>query len=179
LECGTLVVADLTDPMLSADEANGIFQVLLEQFRKKRLDCGKVLACDEAHKYLTGAGNGREELAAAIVDVVRLMRHDGIRVLISTQSPLALPPELLELVSVTILHSFQSKDWYAYLSSKIHLPEGLFAQIRGLYPGQALVVATKTDVVAPKKDECNDDHCLALQIRPRLTTDLGRSRVHK
>jgi hypothetical protein len=34
-------------------------------------------------------------------------------------------------------------------------------------------------VVAPKKDECNDDHCLALQIRPRLTTDLGRSRVHK
>jgi hypothetical protein len=179
LECGTMVVADMTDPMLSADEANGIFQVLLEQFRKKRLDCGKVLACDEAHKYLTGAGNGRDELAAAILDVVRLMRHDGIRVLISTQSPLALPAELLELVSVTILHSFQSKDWFSYLSSKIHLPEGLFGHIRGLRPGQALVVATKTDVMAPYEDECNNGNCLALQIRTRLTTDLGRSRVHK
>ena len=31
---GTLVVADMTDPMLAPAEANGVFQVLLEQFRR-------------------------------------------------------------------------------------------------------------------------------------------------
>ena len=39
---GTLVVADMTDPMLAPAEANGVFQVLLEQFRLKKVDCGKV-----------------------------------------------------------------------------------------------------------------------------------------
>ena len=91
LESGHLVVADLTDPMLSPDEANGIFQVLLEQFRNCHLKgVGKVVAFDEAHKYLAGnksGSEGKDGLSAAIVNTVRLMRHEGIRVLISTQSP--------------------------------------------------------------------------------------------
>ena len=87
-----LVVADLTDPMLAPAEANGVFQVMLEQFRKKELPCGKLAVFDEAHKYLEG-GDG---LAHSIVDTVRLMRHEGIRVVVSTQSPLTMPPELLE-----------------------------------------------------------------------------------
>ena len=62
LASGTLVVADLTDPMLSSDEANGIFQVLLEQFRNCHVPggVGKVVAFDEAHKYLSGTGGGGE-----------------------------------------------------------------------------------------------------------------------
>lgn len=180
LEGGVLVVADLTDPMLSADEANGIFQVLLEQFRKKPMQCGKVLACDEAHKYLGGAGAaGKEELSAAIVDTVRLMRHEGIRVLISTQSPMALPAELLELVSVTVLHSFQSLDWYKFISSKIAMPPTIFDRVKKLYPGQALLLSTKTDLAAPTDDECNNSNCIAVNIRRRLTKDQGRSRANR
>ena len=60
--------------------------------------------CDEAHKYFgaskSESGGG---LAAAVVDAVRLMRHEGIRVVISTQSPLAMPSELLELVQTSSL----------------------------------------------------------------------------
>ena len=123
MQAGTLVVADLTDPMMSADEACGVFQVLLEQFRGHPLgDVGKVVTFDEAHKYLNKSGPGCVELSNAIVDTVRLMRHEGIRVLISTQSPLTMPPELLELTSVTILHKFQSADWAKYLGSKVTLP---------------------------------------------------------
>ena len=44
----------MTDPMLAPAEANGVFQVLLEQFRQKKTDCGKVVVCDEAHKYFDG-----------------------------------------------------------------------------------------------------------------------------
>jgi hypothetical protein len=38
------------------------------------------------------------------------MRHDGMRIVLSTQSPKALAPELLELVSVAMLHRFHSSD---------------------------------------------------------------------
>jgi hypothetical protein len=61
---GTLVVADLTDPMMSADEACGVFQVLLEQFRGAVMPgVGKVIAFDEAHKYLSHKGPGCTELS--------------------------------------------------------------------------------------------------------------------
>jgi hypothetical protein len=61
---GTLVVAGLTDPMMSADEACGVFQVLLEQFRGAVMPgVGKVIAFDEAHKYLSHKGPGCTELS--------------------------------------------------------------------------------------------------------------------
>lgn len=72
-----------------------------------RNEAGSV---DGAQKYLEG-GDG---LAHSIVDTVRLMRHEGIRVVVSTQSPLTMPPELLELSTVAVLHSFHSNDWFRY-----------------------------------------------------------------
>ena len=44
---GSMVVVDLTDPLLARDEANGIFQVLTEQYRSRPMKCGKLLALDE------------------------------------------------------------------------------------------------------------------------------------
>ena len=49
------------------------------------------------------------------------MRHFGIRLAISTQSPLSLAPELLELSTVTVLHRFQSPEWYRHLAAKLPL----------------------------------------------------------
>lgn len=48
---GVLVLADLTDPLLSSADASAVFGVLLEQFR--RLDvagAGKLVVLDEAHR---------------------------------------------------------------------------------------------------------------------------------
>lgn len=184
---GTLVVADLTDPLMSVDEVCGVFQVLLEQFRCHPLgDVGKVVAFDEAHKYLDKSTPGCIELSNAIVDTVRLMRHEGIRVLVSTQSPLTLPPELLELASVTILHKFQSADWAKYLASKVPLPHGGFQEIQGLQQGHALLLSTQIDVSERQGEDSGDDRDqggralvvshLKLHVRPRLTLDLGASR---
>ncbi|KAL7549384.1 hypothetical protein ACHAWF_012662 [Thalassiosira exigua] len=99
------IIADLTDPLLSKEEANGLFQVLTEQFRTLPTKTGKVLCLDEAHKYMTG--EKADGLSEAIVNAARLMRHDGMRLVVSTQSPKALAPELLELVTVAArkLHS--------------------------------------------------------------------------
>ena len=49
--------------------------------------------------------------------------------IVSTQSPKALAPELLELVSVAVLHRFHSRDWFNYLRSKIPLPESSFDEL--------------------------------------------------
>ena len=173
---GVLVIADLTDPLLSLDAACGAFQVLLEQFRSADLQgVGKIVAFDEAHKYLSHKGSGCVELTKAVVDSVRMMRHEGLRVLVSTQSPDTMPAELLELASMTILHRFQSSEWGRYLASKVTLPEWSFERIKSLQRGHALVLSTQ---ISPGL--CNDEkECIAVAIRHRLTKDLGASRLNR
>ena len=169
---------------MSPDEVCGVFHILLEQFRGADLgSVGKVVAFDEAHKYLNKSGPGCTELSSAIVDTVRLMRHEGIRVLISTQSPLTMPAELLELASVTILHKFQSSDWGKYLSSKVTLPPEGMDEIRSLRQGQAFLLSTQIETLMKEgfEEDFADDrgqpaalvHHLRVTIRPRLTLDLG------
>jgi hypothetical protein len=51
IKSGVLVVADISDPLLSREEASGVFELLVESFRTAPLTgCGKLLALDEAHK---------------------------------------------------------------------------------------------------------------------------------
>ena len=74
-------------------------------------------------------------LSASIVNIARLMRHDGD---VSTQSPKTLAPELLELVSVAVLHHFHSHDWFKYLASKLPLEESVWEKVIRLPPGFSL-----------------------------------------
>lgn len=170
---GKLVVADLADPLLASDEAHGIFQVLVEQFRagSVAVGSGKLLALDEAHKFIDGSSS--DGLSNAIVNSARLMHHDGLHLVISTQSPKALAPELLELVSVAVLHRFHSQDWFSYLSAKISLGNAAFERVMVLTTGQALVFAARNGVACAANREC-----FCLDVRPRLTADRGSSRTN-
>ncbi|ORY51411.1 hypothetical protein BCR33DRAFT_762168 [Rhizoclosmatium globosum] len=183
---GNLIVVDLTDPMLSASEVNGVFQLLVEKFRVAPLTNGsKVLALDEVHKFMDG--NSSDGLSAAILDTVRLMRHDGIRVVLSTQSPRALLPEILELVSVAVMHRFHSRDWFSYLRAKIPLEESDFDKIVELEPGEAVVFAGRHLLEARKNYKEGDKEMkregkqftFKIGVRPRLTADRGSSRMNK
>ncbi len=194
---GVLVVADLTDPLLASDEANGIFQVLTEQYRAIPAAAtggggggGKLLALDEAHKFMDGAAS--DGLSEAIVNVARLMRHDGMRLAVSTQSPAALAPELLELVTVAVLHRFHSRDWFAYLAKKLPLPPCARERLMELLPGHALVFASQHRVSraaaaaglrrrAPGKadsDEGGGGHVFQVHVRQRITADRGATRIN-
>jgi DNA phosphorothioation-dependent restriction protein DptH len=121
-------------------------------------------------------GKGNEGLDKAILDAARLMRHDGLRLVISTQSPKALNPEILELVSVAILHRFQSRDWFNYLHSKIELSEGDFDRIQELAPGSAIVYAGRR--LFENEDVTKEKNFL-MRVRPRITQDRGSSLVNK
>eukprot|EP00577_Skeletonema_sp_RCC1716_P006665 CAMPEP_0113435010 /NCGR_PEP_ID=MMETSP0013_2-20120614/36003_1 /TAXON_ID=2843 ORGANISM="Skeletonema costatum, Strain 1716" /NCGR_SAMPLE_ID=MMETSP0013_2 /ASSEMBLY_ACC=CAM_ASM_000158 /LENGTH=566 /DNA_ID=CAMNT_0000325267 /DNA_START=44 /DNA_END=1744 /DNA_ORIENTATION=- /assembly_acc=CAM_ASM_000158 len=167
------IITDLTDPLLSKEEANGLFQVLTEQFRTLPTKGGKVLCLDEAHKYMDGVK--ADGLSEAIVNAARLMRHDGVRLVVSTQSPKALAPELLELVSIACLHHFHSPDWWSYLQSKLPLNQDAFERILSLNSGEAVVFATSHDL-SLSANNIEGSHCLPLRIRPRITEDLGSSR---
>ncbi|KAJ4859208.1 hypothetical protein T069G_07475 [Trichoderma breve] len=70
---------------------------------------GLVVALDEAHKYMTDTVES-ELLTARLLENIRVQRHVGIRVIISTQEP-TISPKLLDLCSVTIVHKFTSPDW--------------------------------------------------------------------
>lgn len=78
----TLVLADLTDPMLAPKEATAVFQVLLQHFRQTILPCGKLLVCDESHKYFDKSE--KSGFTKSITETVRLMRHEGLRVIVSS-----------------------------------------------------------------------------------------------
>ena len=174
---GVLAVVDLTDPLLSKDEACSVFQVLTEQYRaipSLKLG-GKLLVLDEAHKYMESRQS--RGLSAAIVDCVRLMRHDGMRVVVSTQSPLSLAPELLELCSVALLHRFYSRDWLDFMSKKLPLPNDMAERISKLGAGQALVFAARHRLGEEGQVE-GQDNLFVVNIRGRVTCDRGASRTN-
>jgi hypothetical protein len=196
---GVLIVADLTDPLLASDEANGIFQVLTEQYRAIPAAAtgggsgggGKLLALDEAHKFMDGAAS--DGLSEAIVNVARLMRHDGMRLAVSTQSPAALAPELLELVTVAVLHRFHSRDWFAYLAKKLPLPACARERLMELRPGHALVFASQhrisraTAAVCQRRSAAaeadgggggSSAHVFQVHVRQRITADRGATRIN-
>lgn len=61
---------------------------------------------------------GSQALTNGLMETIRLQRHLGARVIISTQEP-TISPMLLDLCSITIVHRFTSPDWLRSL--KEHL----------------------------------------------------------
>ena len=131
----------------------------------------------EAHKYFDSKNKRADGLANSIVETARLMRHEGIRLVISTQSPLTMPPELLELATMQISHGFHSKDWYDYLSKKVPLPKNGFEVVRRLKTGQALVFS-RTPAVPSHFFNLGQD-TLLMQVRQRMTQDRGQTLTHQ
>ena len=98
---GHLTIIDLTDPFIDATSACGLFEIAVRLFVRAKVETGKVLLVDEAHKvcqsyiitfydpqilrlqYLErGMTNG---LVKSLLTLIREQRHLAMRVLVSTQ----------------------------------------------------------------------------------------------
>lgn len=168
-----MVVCDLTDPLFSGEQANGVFAVVLGKFVSTPAAHGRLVVCDEAHKYMTGAGT--DGLSRGLVSVVRQMRHLGVRTVVSTQSPRTLPPELMELATAAVVHRFHSSDWFDVLQSRLRVPKHFADDVLALQTGEALVFTLRWGgELVPKAGE---GYVKKLMIRPRLTWDGGVSKV--
>ncbi|KAI8897825.1 hypothetical protein BC833DRAFT_592184 [Globomyces pollinis-pini] len=163
----SLVVVDLTDPMMSPTEANGIFQVLLAMFLNT--SGPKLAVFDEAHKYLDSSTS---PLSLSIITSVRQMRHHGLRIVVSSQSPKSIPAEILDLSTLCLVHRFIAHDWFTYLQMKIHMEPERYKQIMELQTGQALLFYAKwSSVIAG-----TSSYVVPVSIRGRITMDGGRSK---
>ncbi|EKD20009.1 hypothetical protein MBM_01961 [Drepanopeziza brunnea f. sp. 'multigermtubi' MB_m1] len=192
---GTLTIVDLSCPCVTSDGACALFNMCLSLFLEQKTNVGRIVALDEAHKYMNTASEATT-LTNTLLSCIRLQRHLGTRVFISTQEP-SISPKLLDLCSITIVHRFTSPDWLRCLRSHIAAldnDEGLtnnpklqlaniFNQIVKLTVGQALLFAPSAviDVELPESGESKRGlnrlgiQYLRIKIRDRVTTDGGRS----
>ncbi|KAG6001382.1 hypothetical protein E4U43_001330 [Claviceps pusilla] len=116
-EPGQLTIVDLSCPCVTAESACALFNICLSLFLEQNSKTGRVVALDEAHKYMTDSAES-QALTESLLATIRLQRHLGARVIIATQEP-TISPKLLDLCSVTIVHRFTSPDWLQSL--KKHL----------------------------------------------------------
>jgi hypothetical protein len=134
--------------------------------------------------------------ASTLLSAIRLQRHVGARIIVSTQEP-TISPELLDLCSVTIVHRFTSPEWLCVL--KKHLAaasdltdvddktngessgKNILPKIVGLNVGEALlfapsaIVGMETGSGGVAKVKRLGEKYLKIRIRSRLTADGGKS----
>ncbi|PWI64975.1 hypothetical protein PCL_08334 [Purpureocillium lilacinum] len=155
-QAGQLTVVDLSCPCVTAEAACALFNICLSLFLEQSSTIGRVVALDEAHKYMTDTADC-ERLTQALLTTIRLQRHQGARVIVSTQEP-TISTKLLDLCSITIVHRFTSPDWLRALrahlagATSLNRSDGtvesdqdaqmdLFSQILALRTGEALLFA--------------------------------------
>ncbi|KAJ5239771.1 hypothetical protein N7468_004390 [Penicillium chermesinum] len=204
LEPSLLTIVDLSCPCISPDTACSLFNVCFEIFMEQNTRVGRVVALDEAHKYMKSSIES-QNFTNTLLSTVRLQRHLGVRVIISTQEP-TISSDLLSLCSVTIVHKFSSPAWLRALQGHVaaaaigvksegqRLPEtegslnpessgqlSFFHQIVNLRVGEALLFAPGAILATIAKDSGSlqlkslGAGYMKVQVRQRLTEDGGKS----
>ncbi|KAK0753641.1 hypothetical protein B0T18DRAFT_313836 [Schizothecium vesticola] len=107
---GLLTIVDLSCPCVTSEMACSLFNICLSLFlEQSSANVGRIIALDEAHKYMNDSPEC-QTLTESMLATIRLQRHLGARVVVSTQEP-TISPKLLDLCSVTVVHRFTSPDW--------------------------------------------------------------------
>lgn len=97
--------------------ACALFNICLSIFQSQESSIGRVVALDEAHKYM-GESSDSAVFTDTLLRIIRQQRHMGIRIIISTQEP-TVSPKLLDLCNITIVHRFSSPDWLTVLTKHL------------------------------------------------------------
>ncbi|GCB21730.1 hypothetical protein AAWM_04615 [Aspergillus awamori] len=112
-----LTILDLSCPCISPGTACSLFNIALAIFMEQESDIGRVVALDEAHKYMKTSSEA-QAFTETLLSVVRLQRHLAARVIISTQEP-TVSTDLLNLCTATIVHRFTSPEWLRILQKHL------------------------------------------------------------
>ncbi|KAJ5383776.1 hypothetical protein N7517_001687 [Penicillium concentricum] len=165
---GTLTIIDLSCPFVDQEDACALFNIAVSLFLKDRHDAGRIIALDEAHKFMTSTSSEAADLTETLLSVVRQQRHLAARVIIATQEP-TLAPSLLELCNMTIIHRFSSPAWFKAIKShiagagieelgqKTTASSSIFQKIVRLPTGEALVFCPTALLDIAKYDDQQDE----------------------
>jgi hypothetical protein len=189
---GSLLIVDLTDPVVDADMACVLFDTCLSIFLAQT-SCGKIIALDEAHNYLIAENAAAKQFTGKLLKSIREQRHLGARIVIATQEP-TLDTSLLDLCSITMVHRCTSPAWFEvlkkhvaglYLSgvvgeeaSRKVVDRDLFGQIVALKLGESLLFCS-TGAMRMEGEEVKSmlDKYVTLRTRKRVTADGGSTKV--
>ncbi|KAG8166428.1 hypothetical protein KVR01_002117 [Diaporthe batatas] len=156
---GQLTVVDLSCPCITPEGACSLFNICLSLFLEQdSRRVGRIVALDEAHKYMNESGEA-SALTEQLLATIRLQRHLGARVVISTQEP-TVSPRLLDLCSVTIVHRFTSPEWLRALRRHLAGAEetaGMLARAAGAGAGAGAGDAGGVGDSAASSDSGVDD----------------------
>ncbi|KAA8895659.1 hypothetical protein FN846DRAFT_784756 [Sphaerosporella brunnea] len=159
---GSITIVDLSCPFVDENTACVLFNIALSTFLQDSTPgAGKVVAVDEAHKYITDTPASKV-FTESLLQLIRQQRHYGARIIISTQEP-TIDPRLMDLCSVTLIHRFTSPEWFKTLQKHVSTMEErdveLFKRIINLRVGEGLIFAPGA-VVAASVLENNQDTML-------------------
>ncbi|KAI4650520.1 hypothetical protein J4E93_002876 [Alternaria ventricosa] len=174
---GEMVIMDLSDAFMSSSTACVLFKLGMDRFLQSSVK-SKMVVLDEAHKYMSDSP-GSKFLADSLYHTIRVQRHLGTRVIISTQEP-TVSTDLIALCNMSVIHRFTSPTWYAALKrhiSGLDDDKALMQEIEGLATGEALVYCPNT-VLAQNDDGSlvkATGRLLKINIRKRITQDGGES----
>jgi len=179
---GQITIVDLSDPFIDPSSALGIFDVVTRLFVRAKVDTGKVLLVDEAHKYLT-PNTTVTGLTKSLLTLIREQRHKGMRVIISTQEPTVVPPVLIDLCSVAVMHRFSSPSWWHHITQHVSADlssSDAFDQVVKLQTGEAIILAPSglyisTGMLSGTTLMNFGRRYLHARVRKRITTDGGAS----
>ncbi|EUC41624.1 hypothetical protein COCMIDRAFT_40206 [Bipolaris oryzae ATCC 44560] len=197
---GSLTIVDLTDPVIDADSACVLFDICLSVFIQQT-KCGKIVALDEAHNYMTEGSSAAKAFTEKLLRTVREQRHQAVRVVIATQEP-SINTQLLDLCSITMVHRCTSPAWFNVLKHHVaalylNLPTGsqvgasgdekakvpksdleVFHEIVRLKLGESLLFCPSAVVgVVGEGIERMEGRYFKFKTRQRVTADGGRSKV--
>ncbi|KAI5124461.1 hypothetical protein M0805_008344 [Coniferiporia weirii] len=179
---GQITIVDLSDPFIDPASACGIFEILIRLFSRAKVDTGKVIVVDEAHKYLS-TNNGSSGLVNYLLSLVRENRHKGMRVVISTQEPTVVPSTVMDLCSIILLHRFSSLAWWEHVMRHVSADfseSDAFDRIVKLNTGEAIILCpsglkTRKGKADQYIVEPFGRSFLHGRIRQRVTEDGGKS----
>ncbi|KAH9938514.1 uncharacterized protein B0H18DRAFT_1091200 [Fomitopsis serialis] len=186
---GQLTIIDLSDPFVDPASACGFFEIITRLFVRAKVDTGKVLVVDEAHKYLS-PNRVTSGLTQELLSLIRQQRHQAMRVVISTQEPTVVPPVLLDLCSITLLHRFSSPAWWEHITKHVSADvdtKEAFDKVVNLQTGQAILLAPSglgmsqdlsakaTAGSATRTLRQFGRKCVLIKTRLRVTKDGGAS----
>ncbi|KAI1537805.1 ATPase [Pyrenophora tritici-repentis] len=175
---GEIVIMDMSCPFVDANTACVLFEIGLQQYLQSK-STGKIIVLDEAHKYMLKIP-GAKSLNETLLQTIRLQRHHGARVIVSTQEPTLLT-DLIALCSVTVIHRFSSPEWFSAI--RRHIPimdenhDDLMRRIESLKTGRAIIYSPSAVLGL---DEYNrlimgTSRMIDVRVRRRLTSDGGQS----
>ncbi|KAK6521479.1 hypothetical protein TWF506_001692 [Arthrobotrys conoides] len=202
---GTLTIVDLTCPFVDAETACVLFGICNQLFTSAPKYSGKIIALDEAHRYMTdNACASVQRFAQSIIGNIRVQRHLGLRTIVSTQDPF-IHPELLELSSMVIFHRFDIPRWFEEIRKHVgfqtktktsapepsqvdvwgeeemqKVEEDIFSNIMGLDTGEACIYCPQ--LVIPENDwkastlKRFGNGVFKVMVRQKITVDGGASR---